>query len=214
VGSVTEEGDDRYVQLMGADLGPAFEVLSNDLILIHANWEVYTQLFSDHERMDLLMQAAGGLFALLRHALLFDVVLLLAKLVDKPDTGGKPNLTLQCLPELVSAACDDLGFQSKVEAMVQESCTACQFAVQWRHKRIAHRDRGVALGTAEMPLPQFEPSDIDDALSKAASVLNTVESFFSCGAHTAYSLLSLGQPDSLFYFLKRGMEAENADAGL
>jgi hypothetical protein len=208
------EGQDRYGELMGAELGSAFEVLSSDLTLIHANWKIYQTLFSSRERMDLLMKAAFGLFGVLRDTLLLDVVLQLARLVDRPTTFGRANLTLRCLPELVSGACDDARFACEIEALVNESCAASKFAVDWRHKRLAHRDRAVALGESEALLPQFELSDVDNSLAKAATLLNTVESYFCGGAYTAYPLVALGRPDSLFYFLEKGIDAADAEAGL
>jgi hypothetical protein len=210
----TEESSDRFADLMGVELGSAFEVLSQDLILAFANWGLYKQLYSDPQRERVLVESAGTFFILLRSILREDVVLQIARLVDRPTTGDKRNLTLQCLPELVCAACADTDLVCEVQTAVQAARDTCDFAVTWRNRRIAHRDWGVALGTSDLPLPDFELATIDQALNALAALLNRIESFFAFGAMTAYEFVVVSQVDSLFYFLRKGMDAAEAETGL
>jgi hypothetical protein len=219
-GSAWDASAERFSEYMGPTLGPSFDVLSSDLVLIVANWQIYKQLFTDHARMNVLMRAAGSLFALLRDALLFDVVAQLAAFVDDAKTGRHENLTLQSLPELVGAACADSDHKWKmkgdvtaeVAAMVAEVFADCQFITHLRHKRIAHRDRDVALGLAETPLPEVEYAMLDAVLAKSAATLNVVEANFTGGATTLYEAMTLSDQDSLFTFLDLGMRVADAMA--
>jgi hypothetical protein len=208
----------QFAEHMGPELGPAFDVLSGDLVLIFTNWAVYKELFTDRARMNILMRAAGSLFALLRDALLFDVVAQLAALVDDKTTGRYSNLTLQSLPGLVAIAAADPDHKwkikgdltSQVEDMVSQVCDDCDFITQLRRKRIAHRDREVALGLTETPLPTVEYAKVDAVLAKGAATLNMVEAAFSGGAETLYAANILGRPESLFTFLDLGMHVADA----
>jgi hypothetical protein len=184
---------------------------------------VYGELFSDKERFDLLLSGGGVIFDVLRGVLRTDIVLGLARLIDPPEMGRDGRLkngSLLWLPELVTATCadpeltyvahHDPGFPSKVAVMVEEARKSCAFAVTWRHKRIAHRDRGVALGRAAQCLPPLNFADIDVGLSKSADVVNAVQEYFCAGATTAFDI-NVFTADALLYFLKRGIDAMEAD---
>jgi hypothetical protein len=204
---------------MGPDLGPAFDVLSGDLVLIVTNWQIYKQLFTDRGRMNILMRAAGGLFSMLRDALLFDVVAQLAAFVDEATTRRHENLTLKSLPDLVAKACADPDHSwkvdgdltSEVRAKVDEVCDDSQFITHLRRKRIAHRDRDVALGNTETPLPEVDYAKVDAVLVKSAATLNAIEASFAGGATTLYEgPVALISPESLFTFLDLGMRVADA----
>jgi hypothetical protein len=219
-GSAWDASAEQFSELMGPDLGPAFDVLSSDLVLIHANWQIYKQLFANQARMNILMRAAFGLFALLRDALLFDVIAQLAAFVDDTETGRHrhKNLTIRSLPDLVAVASADSehswkikgDLTSEVTAKVAEVCDECQFITHLRRKRIAHRDRDVALGISETPLPEVDYAKVDTVLAKSAATLNLVEASFASGATTRYEATVLADPESLFIFLDLGMNVADA----
>ena len=199
------------------------EAIELDVGLLHTHRAVYGELFSDRERFELLLSGGGAIFDVLRDVLLTDIVLGLARLVDPAEMGraGKlKNCSLLWLPELVATACadpdltyvprHDPDFPSEIAAMVEEARRSCEFAVTWRHKRIAHRDRSIALGTAGESLPPLDFADIDKGLSKAADVVNVVQQYFCGGARTAFDV-NFFTADALLYFLRRGIEAMEAD---
>jgi AbiU2 len=210
LGQTPEQVRDGYIELMGPKLGTAYDVLRYDVTLIFANRSLYRQLYADPERVRLLGDVAGNFFGLLRSTLLLDIVLQMARLVDKPATCGKLNLTLQSLPSLVS----DPELRSSVEEYVASACAACQAATDWRNRRLAHRDWHVADGSTEDPLPDVSLDAIDSALATFATLLNHLESHFNNGATTAYDWVEMGGADGLFFFLQRGLDAEQRDAEL
>ena len=190
---------------MGPDLGRAYDVLRNDVTLAFTNWAIYRELYSDPERLRLLNDVAATLFAMLQRTLLWDVILQLARLVDAPETGRKQNLTLQSLPPLVL----DAALRRDVEAGVAACCIACESAVVWRHRRLAHRDLGVALQPENDPLPEILFDSIEQALALFQALLNLLEEHFNNGGTVAYSMIRLSvKADGLMYFLKKGLEAE------
>ena len=193
---------------MGPELGTAFDVLRYDVVLAFASWALYKQLYTDPERVRVLHQAAPYFSNLLGFTHRLDVVLQLARLVDKPDTGGRDNLTLQRLPLLVT----EPGLRSRVTSVVKSACIACQGPIDWRNRRLAHRDLPLALAAADEPLPEISGDDIDSALRSFADVLNLIEAHFDNGVTTAYEFMNQGrEADGLFYLLERGLEADRKD---
>jgi hypothetical protein len=90
---------------------------------------------------------------------------------------------------------------------VAEVCNDSEFITQLRCKRIAHRDKDVALGLADTPLPTVEYEKVDAVLAKSAATLNLVEASFCAGATTLYEADFLVRPESLITFLDLGMRA-------
>jgi hypothetical protein len=206
-----EEAREQYVSLMGPDLGRAYDVLRNDVTLAFTNWAIYRELYSDSDRLRLLNDVAGTLFAVLQRTLLWDVILQLARLVDASETGKKQNLTLQSLPALIR----DDNLRRDVEAGVAACRAACESAVVWRHRRLAHRDLGVALRPETEPLPEIAFADIEQALASFQDLLNLLEGHFNNGATVAYSMISHSvRADGLVHFLERGLAAEANEAEL
>ena len=193
---------------MGPALGPVYAVLSYDVTLAFASRAVYKQLFGLPRRVEILYDVAGSFLGILRNALLLDIVLQLARLVDRPQTGGRPNLTLQSLPPLVSGS----ALRLEVEGLVQSACDACDSAVDWRNRRLAHRDRLFALATTDELLPSVTLADIDKALQTFAVLLNCLQAHFENEATTAYDWVQMGSADGLFHFLEKGLDAERRDS--
>ena len=132
-----EEAREEYVRLMGPELGALFHTLSSELTWLHWQWRQYRILFGDKKsRLDLLNQSAPFFFGTIQLVLFEDTLLSLARLVGPTKSAGKPNLTVQRLPELVGVIHD----ADRVEELVQNAVSAADFAVDWRNRRIAHRD--------------------------------------------------------------------------
>jgi hypothetical protein len=206
-----EEAREQYISLMGSDLGSAYDVLRNDVTLAFTNWAIYSELYSDADRLRLLNDVAGTLFAVLQRTLLWDVILQLARLVDAPETGKKQNLTLQSLPALIP----DDNLRRELEASVGACRAACESAVVWRNRRLAHRDIGAALQPETEPLPEIAFADVEQALALFQDLLNLLEAHFNNGATVAYSMISHSvRADGLAYFLARGLSAEANEAKL
>ena len=197
----------QYTALMGPDLGPVYAVLSYDVTLAFASRAVFEQLFGQQGRVEILHDVAGRFFGILRNALLLDLVLQVARLVDRPQTSGRQNLTMQSLSPHVL----DPALQLDVEGLVQSACGACRSVVDWRNRRLAHRDREFALSTTDELLPDVKLADIDGALQTFAEILNRLQAHFENGATTAYDWVQKGSADGLFYFLEKGLDAERRE---
>jgi hypothetical protein len=207
-----EEAREQYVRLMGPDLGRVYDVLRNDLSTALVTWTLYRQLYSSQERITLFNDVAGTFFGVLQDILLRDTLLALARLVDREETGTKQNLTLQRLPSLL---CCHPQLQAAVAADVASAKSVCEAAVDWRNRRIAHRDLDVALSEEKVPLPEIPFDEINGALTTIAKLLNRLEAHFNKGATVMYEWLEMGGGgvESLVFFLQRGLEAERSRDG-
>jgi hypothetical protein len=157
------------------------------------------------ERIDLLNQAAPAFFKLIQNVMWEDILLHICRLTDPSKSCGKYTLTLQRLPDLVSTA-----MQSDVHLLLQEAIRKCEFARDWRNRRIAHRNLDHALNEHAVPLVQASRKGVRDALKAIVDLLNYVE-LKECGSTTFYDGISpRGNAESLLCVLRDGVEADTS----
>jgi AbiU2 len=77
-----------------------------------------------------------------------DTLLHLSRITDRPETGGRENLTIQRLPGLVT----DTALATELRTLVEQAVTRSAFARKWRNRRIAHSDLALAIKEGAMPL--------------------------------------------------------------
>ena len=197
---------EQHIRDMGTDLGTLYTALVNEVIWVHAKWTQYQQLYArSSERIALLNDVAGHFFGIIQDSLLEDVILHLTRLTDPPQSLGKDNLTLQRLHAFIS----DARLAKEVNDLVQAVVVACESARKWRNRQLAHRDLGLALASATVPLPGISYADIKAALAAMRAVLNCLESHY-WNSETAYELFLTegGEADSMVYDLSKGVRAE------
>jgi hypothetical protein len=64
-----EEVQNQHIELMGPELGAAYDVLRYGVTVVFANWSLYKQLYAQPDRLQVLADLAGNFFGLLRHTL-------------------------------------------------------------------------------------------------------------------------------------------------
>jgi hypothetical protein len=175
----SEEIEQQHMQAMGSSLGPVYHLLYNDVMWLHAKWQQYRKLVGEsRDRVELLNRAAGFFFFIVQDVLWNDVLLHLARLVDPPTSLGridKTNLTLRALPAFLS----DSSLALKVNESVEEVWAACAFAVDWRNRRIAHRDLALALeSVGSEPLTPASRAIVEAALKSIRTTLGLVHGHY------------------------------------
>lgn len=201
-----EQVREKHLRDMGLELGAVYNALDSDVAWLHAKWNQYRQLYArSPERIALLNKAAGHFFAVIQNSLFEDVLLHLARLTDPPKSVGKENLTLQRIPELVMNS----GLSAELKALVEAALKACESARDWRNRRLAHRDLALALATESDPLPGISRAEVEAALMALRVVLNRLAAHY-WDSETAYQHVigSIGEADSLVYYLRKGIRAE------
>jgi hypothetical protein len=126
-----------------------------------------------------------------------DVLLHLARLTDPPKSMGKANLSVRHLAALLVNS----PIATEAESLAAAALDACEFARDWRNRRLAHRDLDLALGQQGVqPLAPASRAAVKASLADLEELLNAVSlhylestTFFDLGpaGQDAVSLLSL-----------------------
>ncbi len=166
-----DETKKQRIEKMGRELGEVYNELWQEVVWLHLKWNEYVTLFGKEEsRVELLNKAAATFFRVVQDVLVEDIILHIARLIDKPETMKKKNLTILALPSLIS----DADTKSKVEDLIKEAKRKAKFCTDWRNRRLAHRDLDLALNQRAHPLKNASRKKINEALSGIGSVIKAV----------------------------------------
>lgn len=207
-----EEVRTAAVKAMGPPLGELYDILGNQVTWVHLKWKEYRALFAQSkERIEFLNEAAPAFFGNLQSTLWDDVVLHLCRLTDPEKSAGKPNLTIECLPPLIS----DATLRVKVEELLKLANEKTVFARKWRNRRLAHREFPASITADLESLTPGSRHDVEEALASLRSVLNCVEiHYLKSPLHYEHSIEELGGVDALLKCLVKGVEDKRKKKGL
>lgn len=201
----SEEVKQHHIEVMGEDLGLLYHVLWNELSWLYLKWGEYVKLFGTKpSRIDLISRAAGHFFRIVQDSLWEDSLLHITRLTDHPESAGKKNLTIRRLPLLI----DDHTLKEKVSRLVDVAVKKAEFCRDWRNRRIAHKDLGLALDAGVEPLKPASRAKIRESLNSISDVLNALSTHYM-DSTTMFE--GVGAPDdavSLLYVLDDGLRAE------
>lgn len=198
---VREEG----IGLMGPALGETYILLGASLVELNVKWSIYRAIYgTSEERVKLVNSAAGLFFQTVQNSLWDDILVHISRLMDRPDTFGKDNLTILRLGLLLDCE-ETLPIFDKQLGIAKE---CCKFAQDWRHRRIAHSDLALRLNSNAKPLERASRKQIHDALSSIADVLNVLSRRY-IGSTTMYEeSVTLGDAEAILYVIRDGMRLE------
>lgn len=166
---------EQHLRVLGPELGPIYHALHNDLTWLQVKWQEYRTLFAhSSERVDLLNETAGLFFKVVQDTLWHDVLLHIARLTDSPQTMGKHNLTLLAL----SPAISDTAVSETIAKLAQQAQVSASFARDWRNRRLAHRDRSLAVEETAVPLAGASRSHVEAALHDMRAVMKHLHAHY------------------------------------
>lgn len=188
---------------MGPELDRLFHALSVELIWIHLKWEQFRILFAeDPANVDLVNEAAPLFFRIVQDSLGEDTLLAIARLVGPVVSSGKRNLVIDRILPLLP----DQSLRAEVSGLVAEAKRAGSFAIDWRNRRLAHRDLDLAVGLTAVPLPTASREKIETVLSALRAVLNRVDDAYG-NAEMAYDTpMVSGDAKPLLRVLQDGLQ--------
>lgn len=200
-----EEAQAGYIEAMGQELGELFYAASTELTWIHWRWKQYRILFGEKpSRIDLLNEAAPLFFRIVQDVFFEDTLLAIARLVGPPKSVRKTNLTVERFPPLLA----DLNLRDEVCELIAKAKTCAAFALDWRNRRLAHRDLELILGASPQPLPPATRQKIEESLSALRDVMNHIEIKF-CDSVTGYAYSPTpGDAEELLYVIQGGLLRE------
>jgi hypothetical protein len=187
---------------MGPELGELFTLLSDELTWLFWRWDQYVKLYGERpSRLEILNASAPFFFALIQDTLWYETLLGIARIAGPEATGGKQNLSVRRIPPLIN----DRDLREKVEQLLGTALNACEFAIDWRNRHIAHRDLELSLGRAARPLPVASRERVNNALDSIAAVLNRLESHYFNSTVAYRSSPMTGDAEALLYVLRDGL---------
>ena len=160
---------------MGQELGPAFALLSRQLVELHFVWQQYRQLYADTpDTVDLLNRTAGLFFRIVQGQLWDSVLLGICRITDPAKQGKNKNLTVWSLHDLIT----DAGLQVEVHKCCQAAYDASELARSHRNKRIAHQDHDYRMNPTANPLSTVTRDAIEEMLKALRTGMNRIENHY------------------------------------
>ena len=205
MGSRTDEEIKRdYIAKMGLKLGTQFYELWRETVSLHWKWVEYRQLYGTNEsRIELLNRAAPQFFRMVQDVLWEDIVLHVARLMDK----RKGTLGIQKLPNLVKGE----AAKKDVQNLVNEAGSKSKFCKDWRNRHIAHRNLALATNPQSVePLETASREKMAEALDSIAAVLNAVSAHFRDSETSFHHIVITHGAEELLCVLDSGVRAELA----
>ena len=199
-----DQVEQQYVESMGPELGKLFYELWTECAWLHTKWNEHVTLFGSRpERIELLNDTAPIFFRIVQDSLWEDVLLHITRLTDPPKSAGKQNLTLQCLVPLV-----DDQIRPRLMEAVEKLKNTCDFARDWRMRRIAHRDLALVLGSSASPLAHASRQNVRLALSAIEEFLNLIDMHYRNASNSFEAFAPFGNAEQMLYVLRDGLIAE------
>ncbi len=197
--------------MMSQNLKESYELIKDELIWDSLKWKIYKQIYGrDEETVELINEIAPGCFKIFQDALLNDVIMTLARLVDKSSTSNTKNLTLSRLLEIIQQEGNDeiliVRLKEKYKK-IEEMTTVIKAE---RNKRIGHNDLK-SIRSNFVNLVSVSRSNINEIFDDIYDFMNTILSHFE-GADQLYELFGLGDDGDMLINhlqkLKRFYETE------
>lgn len=188
-----------------ANVAAIHGALWNHVVDLEGQWQTYKRLFMDEPTVEVLNWAASGFFAKTQRSLVDEMMLSIARLLDKAK-GAQDNAVLERLAqECDTAGRKDVG--DRVRRCIAKAEALTDPIRKQRNKRIGHLD--FAVHVDKKALPPVIVREVSDALRLIKAAMNVVEKAFE-GRETKYSAYNvLGGADTLAYVLKRAKEADD-----
>ena len=153
-----------------------FEKLDSDLVELHADWQLFKQLYGKSSlRVDLLNKVAASFFTRLQWIMLRDVLISISRLLDPPRMRRSENLVLERLVEQLNGSAH-AQLKAVLVGKLNSGRATAKPLQTYRHKRVAHRDKEVAVGLEA--LPGISRLLIEDSLSAIRDFMNTIQLHF------------------------------------
>jgi hypothetical protein len=184
-----------YVPELPEDVRGIYMDLCQDVASLHAKWGLYLDLFSTAEATTLLSQIAPGTFQIVEESLRTDILMLICRLSDPPQSCGKDNLSMAVLARQF-AYVEGLG---ELVTRLREECEPVRL---YRDKRIAHNDLRSALNPKDNLLGKIGRQRLDKILTLAAEILRCVLWRVVANADLGFHFELMGSGRDLLYWLE------------
>ncbi|MGZ5435134.1 MAG: AbiU2 domain-containing protein [Pyrinomonadaceae bacterium] len=195
---------------LSSEVAELYTPLFSQVSYLHAQWEIYRQLYvAGPETFQLLKWAADGFFRVVQDTLASEILLTISRLTDAKQTGrgnrARDNLSLDQLTHSVDQSKFPV-LRAEIDNRLTQSQQACAFARDVRNKLLAHSDLSTSLRDREAVISQATTTNIDAALVSIVHVMNAIPAHFD-GSTVVYEIARM--PDDGNSLLNRLRDSRN-----
>jgi hypothetical protein len=200
-----EQDDNQRWKTFPAPVRDVFEGLWQEVVSLHAHWELYQDLFTNSDDIELINATVPTVFQLIEENLRASMTVAFGRLTDPSATGKKLNLCLTRLVETIEPHCDSAFFQ-RTQSILEKIKTECIPITDVRNRSVAHNDLATSLNYKENPLPGIGRKHISNALTLISDLMNMIQLRFENG-ETGYShVIQRGTGKDLLFYLRQAAE--------
>jgi hypothetical protein len=188
--------------IMPPQISGEYKVIHQQVLLLHAKWKIFTQLYlKSEERITLMNDIAPTFFGIIQRMFVDDLILGVSRLLDPAKTNKKnENISLARLMDSIRIAgrdslCDSLAI--KMDSL-KENENSVRSA---RDKRVSHNDYTTLLNEKANALPDITREQIDAMLTCLHEFLDEIAVNFG-DSPSFWNMPIPGDGDSVIHFLK------------
>ena len=201
----SKETKQKYIEVMGKELGIIFHALRNELLWLFEKWTEYVELFGTKQsRVELVNQAASHFFGIVQNTLWENTLLHIARITDNEKSAGKENLTIRRLPKLI----EKQSCKKEVEALIDKINKKREFCKDWRDRHIAHSDLKLAIWEDAEKLKPASRKQVIELLKLIAKALNTVSGYYTDSTIFFEGIGNINGSVSLLHVIDDGLRAK------
>jgi hypothetical protein len=193
--------------------------VAHEVIWLDTKWEAYNALFSrDASDVAILNRRTGLIFRLLQGSLIDDIILTLAKVLDRAQSSvrgeTRPNATFALLLSVLPAHVPN-ETRDQLNGTLRELTRLCATLVHHRNRRVAHADLRTALRIDL--LDTLPVATMNEAVATAKFLVNDISNAIDGRAIGFHFPEARYHADQLIRIMRLGNEAvdrENAARGI
>jgi len=185
------------------------DALWQDVVFVHTKWNIFKELHSTKENVDLLNFGGDEYFGINQMIWAENIQMAIARLTDPHQAGSHKNLSMERLLLHIDPATPP-GLHAQVKAAVHELETLCEPIRARRMKLLAHSDLDVRLGRNPATLDSITTKVIDSCLEKMRDIMNAVE-LAHLGSTTMFDTDLESSARELLHHLKEGREYQRQE---
>jgi len=193
------------------ELQQEFSFLFDEVMMLTYQWQTFNSLFNhSKKRVDLINATAPAFFWLIQDNLLDQMILLLARLLDRKETCKKRNATF----DHFAATLEKHNHQLADELRKDRETLKTEFEPfkTWRDRAIGHNDYRTA-HKVEL-LPKFQWNQLSQCIELAQQWVEKPQEFYSPECSFIWSIPDVGGTEAIISVLKSYramMEWERSD---
>jgi hypothetical protein len=164
--------------LVPAEVSELFHLLEADVVDLHQTLHAFAIFFEDQRQVELLNQVAPDFFSWLEVALLKQLILGIARILDSATMGKYTNCSLELLVDkLEQIGPEDSPLCRRLRDSLVEARELAKPLVVIRSKLVAHRDYDLARASGDRPFG-VSIEDVQVLVRQLGRFLNAITSTF------------------------------------